>query len=66
MQTFEEILNIARRRQEKTITKMGQELAADIVKEVKKLGPDQTELKKELNKQRISALNLKLIQGGKE
>lgn len=47
------------------IQKLGRELAADIVKEVKELKPDQVELKKKLNKERIKALGFKLIQGGK-
>lgn len=59
-------------------TKLGQELNRDIVEEVKLINARltsgeltdkqvtrQLEVKKELNKQRISALNLKLIQGGK-
>lgn len=48
-----------------TVKKMGLELAADIVKEVKTLKPDQKELRKQLNKERIKALGLTLIQGGK-
>lgn len=47
------------------INTMGRELAADIVKEVKTLKPDQKELRKQLNKERIKALGLTLIQGGK-
>lgn len=47
------------------VKKMGFELAADIVKEVKELKPDQKELRKQLNKERIKALGLTLIQGGK-
>lgn len=47
------------------INAMGRELAADIVKEVKALKPDQKELRKQLNKERIKALGLTLIQGGK-
>lgn len=63
----------------KTIHTMGQELNRDIVEEVKvindrlqsgKLTDEQVkrqmEVKKELNKQRIVALGLKLIPGGKE
>lgn len=62
-QSFEEMLNIAKRRE--TVQKMGLELAADIVAEMKgaKLSP---ECRKEMNRQRIAALGLKLIQGGKE
>lgn len=48
-----------------TLNAMGRELAADIVKEVKELKPDQVELKRQLNKERIKALGFKLIQGGK-
>lgn len=48
------------------IAKLGQELAADIVKEVKTLKPDETAKRKLLNKERIKALGLTLIQGGKE
>ena len=40
--------------------------ASDLVTKVKELGPDQKELKKQLNKERIKALGLTLIQGGKE
>jgi hypothetical protein len=40
-------------------------VAADLVTKVKELGPDQKELKKQLNKERIKALGLTLIQGGK-
>jgi hypothetical protein len=68
MQTFQEMLNIAKRmddHKQKSVTKMGQQLAADIVKEVKRLNPTQNEARKELNKQRINALGLKVIQGGK-
>ena len=43
-----------------------QKLAANICAEVKTLGPDQTELRKMLNQERIKALGLTLIQGGKE
>lgn len=45
--------------------KLGRELAADIVKEVKTLNPSQIEYRRELNKDRIKALGLILIQGGK-
>lgn len=41
-------------------------VAADLVTKVKELGPDQKELKRQLNKERIKALGLTLIQGGKE
>lgn len=66
MQTFEEMLNIVKNRSnvKKQADKMGQELAADIVEFMKAaelVGED----RKEYNKQRISALGLKLIQGGK-
>lgn len=40
-------------------------LASDLVAKVKELSPDQKELKKQLNKERIKALGLTLIQGGK-
>jgi hypothetical protein len=59
--TFEELLKGDKT---KTLNKLGQELNRDIVEQVKTL-PVDSELRKELNKQRISALNLKLIQGGK-
>lgn len=50
----------------KSLNKLGQELNRDIVEQVKTLDASQSELRKELNKERIKALNLKLIQGGKE
>ena len=46
------------------LDKLGQELAADIVAELKR-SEVSPEMRKELNKERISALGLKLIQGGK-
>lgn len=66
--SFEELTKAVKEmRQVKGIAdKLGQELAADIVKEVKTLGPDQTELRKVLNNERIKALGLTLVQGGKE
>lgn len=47
-----------------TIKLLGRELAADIVAELKS-AEHSPEYRKEMNKQRIEALNLKLIQGGK-
>lgn len=65
MQTFNELVNIAKQRAwKKELENMGQALNRDIVKELKKgVSP---EVRKELNKQRISALGLKLIQGEKD
>jgi DhnA family fructose-bisphosphate aldolase class Ia len=46
--------------------KLGQELAADIVKETKERGEKLSpEMRKQFNKARIKALGLTLIQGGK-
>lgn len=67
MQTFEELLKTVKNPYSiKENTKvMGQSLAANLVNEVKRLSPSQVEARKELNKQRIKALGLTLIQGEK-
>lgn len=49
------------------VNKMGRELNADIVKEMKERGETLTPAMRKLyNKERIKALGLTLIQGGKE
>ncbi len=66
MQTLQEMINIAKNRlaTKEAAQKMGRELAADIVKDLKS-GEFSPEMRKELNKERILALNLVLIKGGK-
>ena len=69
MNTFENFLEMVNKKtkasMKATVELMGQELAREICEEVKTLEPSQFELRKELNKQRIQALGLVLIQGGK-
>lgn len=60
--TFAELLD---KKKNVALQKMGRDLASDIVKEVKQLNETQGDVRKELNKARIKALGLKLIQGGK-
>lgn len=50
-----------------TIDLMGRELAADIVADIKMRGDSLSPIaRRDLNQQRIKALGLTLIQGGKE
>lgn len=45
------------------LNSIGQELNRDIIEEIEKLNPNDVKTRKELNKDRIKALGLKLIQG---
>lgn len=67
--SFNELLmNRGKITMKNSLDTLGQDLNRDIVAEMKETeekGEMTPEYRKELNKQRISALNLKLIQGGK-
>lgn len=66
LHTFEELRQIVNgNRVNKEVTKMGQELNRDIVEQLKNLDPSQFDIRKELNKERIKALGMFFIQGGK-
>lgn len=69
LHSFEEMLNIAKKRAidatNNAAKKTGQELARELSEKVKELDKNSPE-RKMLNKERIKALNLVLIQGGKD
>jgi hypothetical protein len=67
--SFDELIKNAKNRSQvketsRVVAQMGRELAADIVANLKDT-EHSVEYRKEMNKQRIEALGLKLIPGGK-